>query len=204
MKKTFLTLATTILLSALLVSIPQKGYAQSGIIAVLDSASLENQMDYVHSNTRVYNNFRAIREDVFLKMKKNVVDTLIEEKLRVAELNSRLAERNFQIETLNTDLSRAKNERDEAIKNKNSLSILGIQMNKILYNSVMWFILLGLAVFAIIMFVLFKRSHTVTSQTKNELGTIQNEYDEYRKSAREKYEKLVVSHHHEIMKLKNS
>ena len=47
-------------------------------------------------------------------------------------------------------------------------------MNKILYNSVMWFILLGLAVFAIIMFVLFKRSFTVTSQTKNELdATIQ-------------------------------
>ena len=68
----------------------------------------------------------------------------------------------------------------------------------------MWFIVLGLAAFAAIMFVLFKRSHLVTSQTKNELDTTEKEFNEYRKSAREKYEKLVVSHHHEVMKLKNS
>ena len=204
MKKTFVPLAATILFFVLLVSIPQKGKAQSGILAVLDSATLENQLDYVHSNTRVYNNFRAIRDDVFLKMKQNAIDTLAKEKLQVAQLNSRLAERNFQIETLNTDLNRTKNERDEAIKNKNSLSFLGISMNKALYNSVMWFIVLGLAAFAIIMLVLFKRSHAVTSQTKSELETSQSEFNEYRKSAREKYEKLVVSHHHEIMKLKNS
>jgi hypothetical protein len=204
MKKTFVPLAATILFFVLLVSIPQKSKAQSGILAVLDSATLENQLDYVHSNTRVYNNFRAIRDDVFLKMKQNAIDTLAKEKLQVAQLNSRLAERNFQIETLNTDLNRTKNERDEAIKNKNALSFLGISMNKALYNSVMWFIVLGLAAFAIIMLVLFKRSHAVTSQTKSELETSQSEFNEYRKSAREKYEKLVVSHHHEIMKLKNS
>lgn len=204
MKKTFVPLAASILFFVLLVSIPQKGNAQSGILAVLDSATLENQLDYVHSNTRVYNNFRAIRDDVFLKMKLNVIDTLVKEKLQVAQLNSRLAERNFQIETLNKDLNRTKNERDEAIKNKNALSFLGISMNKALYNSVMWFIVLGLAVFAVIMLVLFKRSHAVTSQTKSELETSQSEFKEYRRSAREKYEKLVVSHHHEIMKLKNS
>jgi len=204
MKKTLLPKAAAILLFILLASFTQKSHAQSGILAVLDSATLENQLEYVHSNTRVYNNFRAIREDVFLKMKNNVIDTLVEEKLQLAQLNSRLSERNFQIETLNTDLSRAKNERDEAIKNKNSISVLGIGMNKTVYNSVMWFIVLGLAAFAVIMFVLFRRSHTVTNQTKSELETAQNEFTEYRKSAREKYEKLVVSHHHEIMKLKNS
>jgi hypothetical protein len=178
--------------------------AQSGALAVLDSATLEAQLDYVQGNTRIYENFRAIREDVFQKMKGNVIDTLNEEKLLVAQLNSRLSERNFNIETLETELGRTQNERDEAIKNKNSLSFIGINMNKAVYNSVMWFIVLGLAAFAVIMLVLFRRSHVVTSQTKDELETTQEEFDQYRRNAREKYEKLVVSHHHEIMKLKNS
>ena len=77
-------------------------------------------------------------------------------------------------------------------------------MNKAVYNSVMWFIVLGLAALAVIMLVLFRRSHIVTSQTKNGLKATQEEFDQYRKNAREKLEKLVVSHHHEIMKLKNS
>jgi septal ring factor EnvC (AmiA/AmiB activator) len=204
MKRNIQQHAAAILFTGLFSTFFLMASAQSGAIAVLDSALLEAQLEYIHQNTRVYNNFRAVREDIFLKLKGNVIDTLNEEKLRVAELNSRLSERNFLIETLNTDLARTKNERDEAIKNKNSLTIFGIAMNKAVYNSAMWFIVLGLAALAVMMLVLFKRSHVVTSQTKNELQTIRKEFDEYRKNAREKYEKLVVSHHHEIMKLKNS
>lgn len=204
MKNIILKHAAAILLIGLTSSFFQMAEAQSNAIAVLDSATLEAQMEYIHQNTRVYNNFRAVREDIFLKMKGNVIDTLNEEKLKVAQLNSRLSERNFQIETLNTDLGRTKNERDEAIRNKNSLTILGISMNKAVYNSVMWFIILGLAALSIIMLVLFRRSFTVTSQTKNELNAALEEFDQYRKNSREKYEKLVVSHHHELMKLKNS
>jgi len=203
MKRTLRKHATAILFTGLFSSFFLIAGAQSGALAVLDSALLESQLDYIHENTRVYNNFRAIREDIFLKMKGNVIDTLMAEKLLVEQLNSRLSERNFLIETLNTDLTRTKNERDEAIKNKNSLSFLGMNLNKALYNSIMWFIILGLAVLAAIMLVLFKRSHSVTSQCKNQLESTQDEFDEYRKNAREKYEKLVVSHHHEIMKLKN-
>ena len=177
MKNTILHNAAAVLFIGVLCSLFQIADAQSNAIAVLDSATLESQMEYIHQNTRVYNNFRAVREDIFLKMKGNVIDTLNAEKLLVAELNSRLSERNFQIETLNTDLARIQNERDEAIRNKNSLTILGISMNKAVYNSVMWFIILGMAALSIIMLVLFRRSFTITSQTKNELNTALEEFD---------------------------
>jgi hypothetical protein len=204
MKKTIRQQAAAILLTGVFIFCLQVAGAQSNMLAVLDSATMESQMNYIHTNTRVYNNFRAIRDDIFLKMKANVIDSLNAEKLQVAELNSRLTERNFHIETLNTELGRTKNERDLAIRNKDSLSILGIQMNKPVYNSVMWFVILGLAALAVIMLVFFRRSHVVTSQTKNELNNALEEFDQHRKNSREKYEKMVVSHHHEIMKLKNS
>ena len=41
-------------------------------------------------------------------------------------------------------------------------------------------------------------------EVKKELQTTQDEFGQYRKSSREKYEKLVVSHHSEIMRLKNN
>ncbi len=204
MKKTFLNSASILLLAGLFISMIQTVNAQSGASAVLDSALLEAQLDYIHENTRVYNDFRAIRADIFLKMKRNVIDTLNASKLEVEQLNSRLTERNFQIESLNTDLNRTKNEKDEAIKNQNSLSFFGIQMNKTLYNSIVWFIILGLVALAVMLIMLHRRSHLVTKQVKEELQTTQGEFDHYRKSSREKYEKLVVSHHNEVLKLKNS
>lgn len=204
MKKTFLNSVSILLLAGLFISMIQTANAQSGASAVLDSALLEAQLDYIHENTRVYNNYRAIRADIFLKIKRNVMDTINASKLEVEQLNSRLTERNFQIETLNTDLARTNNEKDEAIKNQNNLSFFGIQMNKTLYNSIVWFIILGLVALAVILVMLHRRSHLVTKQVKEELKTTQDDFDLYRKSSREKYEKLVVSHHNEIMRLKNS
>ncbi len=204
MKRTIFKNAAILLFSGLFISMTQTVNAQSGALAVLDSALLEAQLDYVHENTRVYNDFRAIRDDIFLKLKRNVKDTLNATKLEVEELNSRLTQRDFQIESLTTDLTRTKNEKDEAIRNRDSRSFIGIQMNKTLYSSIMWFIILGLAALAVITFILFMRSHRVTKDVKNELQSTQDEFDLYRKSSREKYEKLVVSHHNEIMRLKNS
>ncbi len=44
--------------------------AQYRTPAILDSVSMEAQLAYIQKKTRIYDNFRAIREDVFQKMKK--------------------------------------------------------------------------------------------------------------------------------------
>jgi len=204
MKKDFLTCAAALLLTAVFMSNTQSLHGQSGATEVLDSASIGDQMEYIYEKTRIYNDYRAIREDIFQKLKGNVADTLNAIKLEVARLNSALKEENIQIETLNTELTETKDERDDAIRNKDSFALLGIQMHKTLYSTIMWLIILGLALFAGIMVIMFRRSHVVTSHTKHELLSVQEEFDQYRKTSREKYEKLVVSHHSEIMKLKNS
>jgi len=204
MKKDFLTCAAALLFTVVFMSNALSLHGQSGASAVLDSASIQDQMEYIYEKTRIYNDYRAIREDIFQKLKGNVGDTLTALKLEVARLNSTLTEENTQIETLNTELASTKDERDDAIRNKDSFSLLGILMHKTLYSTIMWLIILGLAVFAAILFIMFRRAHVVTSHTKHELLSVQEEFDQYRKTAREKYEKLVVSHHSEIMKLKNS
>ena len=204
MKPTGLTFFIKLTLICLIAVGANATIAQSPIPAILDSASLESQLEYLQERTRIYNGFRAIRDDIFLKMIGNSLDSLNEEKMGVARLNSEVTERDFQIETLNSDLTRTKNERDQAIRTKDSFKFFGILVQKGVYNTIMWIVVLGLVFVGVVLFLLFKRSHIVTSQTRKELDTIQTEYEEYRKSSREKQEKLVVAHHSEIMKLRRS
>jgi hypothetical protein len=178
--------------------------AQAGAEAILDSATMEVQVEYLTDRTRVYDGYRAIRDDLFRKLTTNAVDSLNNEKLVVEGFKSKLTERDVQIETLNADLEKAREERDQAIRTKDSFEFLGLQLQKGIYNSIMWILVLGLLALAILLFLMFKRSHVVTTHTKKELANVQEEFEEYRKSSREKYEKLVVSHHNEIMKLKKS
>jgi len=194
----------TLLIMIFMIAPGPKSLNAQTLSEVLDTASIENQLNSIHDRTRVYDNFRAIRDDIFLKIKRNVNDSLNETKLEIAHLNSNLADRNFQIETLNSDLTRTKNERDEAIRNKDSMSFIGIQMNKALYNSILWFVIMGLLIVGTALFLLFKRAHVVTTQVKGDLESMQKDFEEHKRSSREKYEKLVVSHHNEIMKLKRS
>jgi ABC-type multidrug transport system fused ATPase/permease subunit len=204
MKPTGQKFITSLALLCLVLSSMQIASGQYAMPSVMDSASLQSQLDYIQERTRIYNDFRAIRDDIFMKMKRNALDSLRSEKLEVSRLNSELAERNLQIETLNSELAQAKSDRDQAIRTKDSFFFLGIEMQKGLYNTIMWFIVVGLAVVGVIFFLMFKHSYVVTVQTKKELEATQAEYEEYKKSAREKYEKLVVNHHNEIMKLKRS
>jgi LPXTG-motif cell wall-anchored protein len=204
MKNTFYTCTVLLLLAGLFLTDLQPLHGQSGASEVLDSASLKEQLDFVNEKTRVYNDYRAIRDDIFLKLRRNVIDTIDEIKLDVEQLKSKLTERDFQIETLNSDLTRIQNEKDEAIRNRDSFSIFGLRLGKALYNTIMWLIILGLAAVAAGLFLLFKRSNHITNKVNDELLSLQGEFEDYKKSSREKYEKLVVSHHQELMKLKNS
>jgi hypothetical protein len=75
-------------------------------------------------------------------------------------------------------------------------------MNKALYNSIMWIIILALIILLVILFLMFKRSFVVTRQTTKDLEEIREEFESYRQQSRERYEKLVVQHHQEVLKLK--
>ncbi len=205
MKKPGRTSILNLMIFLLLISFTSSLKAQSNtILAVMDSASLEAQLEYLQQKTRVYDEFRAIRDDVFRKAKKNAIDSLNVQKLEVARLNSEISEREFEIETLNTNLSRTKVERDQAIRTKDSFVFFGMETQKGVYNMIMWILVLGFLSGSVLLFILFKRSYVVTTQTRSELESIQGEFEEYRKSSREKYEKLVISHHNDLMKMKKT
>lgn len=176
--------------------------AQNTMPEVMDEGTLQEQLDYVKEKTRIYNNFRAIREDIFLKMKKNSLDSLSAAKQEISGLENLLAERNSEISTLNSRLNSIGDELDEAVKNRDSLSFIGIRMEKGFYNTLMWLIVAALAAILAFLFVLYRRNHVITVENKKELNETRESFENYKKEARERYEKLVVSHHNEIMKLK--
>jgi hypothetical protein len=135
-------------------------------------------------------------------MNKNSLDSLLAAKGEIRQLNSQLASARSEIAALEQNLEQTMDDRDLAIKNKNSLSLIGIQMNKALYNSIMWIIVLALVILLVIVFLMFKRSFVVTRQTSKDLEETREEFESYRQQSRERYEKLVVQHHQEVLKLK--
>jgi hypothetical protein len=176
--------------------------AQTNIPVVLDTATLRQQLDYMNERMNIYNGYRAVRDDIFLKMNRNSLDSLNTSKREISQLEASLATIQSDMASLQNTLQQTIEERDLAIKNKNSLSFIGIQMNKAAYNSIMWIIILVLVVLLAFLFLMFKRGFVVTRQTTKDLEEIREKFETYRQQSRERYEKLVVQHHQEVLKLK--
>jgi hypothetical protein len=184
----------------LFLSINQKLASQ--VPEVLDEGTLKEQFDFLHERTNIYNNFRAIREDMFQKIRRNSTDSLNRTYRQIALLNQELADAETQIDSLNLVLNETFEERDQAIRDRDSLFLLGIPMQKTFYNLVLWSIIGALAVLLVIGFFVFKRNRAITVQTTNDLKELREEFETYRKTSRERFEQQAIDHFNEIKRLK--
>lgn len=199
MKKTYYLIMCAL---SILIIAQGQGFAQTNMPEIMTEGTINEQMNYVNERTRIYENYRAIREDIFQQMKNNAIDSLNKAKETIININKSNAELEENIADLNMQITKLGNERDNAIKNRDSLDFFGISMTKPAYNKLLWsiiFVLLSLTVFV---FLLFKRSNSVTRSSRIDLEDIKKEFEEFRKVAHENKEKLIVGHFNEIKKLK--
>jgi hypothetical protein len=201
MTKPLLKSAFTILI-ILVSSISSIG--QSPMPEILEQGTLREQMKYIEEKTRIYENYRAIREDMFQMIKRNAVDSLSKVHGQVnilAGMNKNLLTR---IDSLTISLTDTKTLLEEAVSTKENIRVLGMNLNKTVYNSIMW-IIVGILLFLLAMgFLVFKRNLTVMLRTKKDLEELKIEFEAYRQKKRIEIEKMGMDHFNEIRKLKES
>ena len=169
---------------------------------VLQKSSLKEQLNYIEEHTIIYENYRAIREDMFQKIKRNVTDTLSSLNIKIAGLNKTASALNKTIDTLKTNLSTTQMRLEEMTVTKNSIRVAGIEANKATYNKIMWTILAGLVATLLVGLLVFRRNLSVMSDTKREFQELKTEFEAYRKTSREAREKLTMDHFNEVKRLK--
>lgn len=187
---------------ALLMSVISIGYSQNLIPEMNSQSSLEGQLDYVEEHTRIYENFRAIREDVFQKLKSNITDSISASKKKIQNLNSLNYGIKNSYDSLQASLETTKTRLDEMTLTKESVPFLGMDVNKTTYNSIMWTLVFGLIILLAIGYFVFNRNRIVTVSTKNALEDLKIEFEKYRKTTREAREKADMAHFNEIQKLR--
>jgi len=169
--------------------------------ALLNS-SMKEQIKYIQERTRIYEDYRAIREDMFQKLVGNFSDTLSSAIQRISALNTKTSELRYLSDSLSTALAETKQDLEAAVSTKNSIKLFGYEINKHAYNSIMWFVIIGLATILAIVFLSLKRSLVVIRNSGQELNDLKDEFQEYRKTSREAREKMSMDHFNELKKLR--
>lgn len=165
---------------------------QTTLPDALTTRTIQEQIDYVERNTRIYENFRAVREDMFQKINSNFMDTLMLERSRIIELKKRTANLNSKTDSLNTLLKTTRLNLEEATTSKSNIRILGLKLNKKIYNAIMWTAIGGLVFLLILGFLVFKRNLNVLKRTGKDLQELKDEFEAYRQTSRLAREKMEM------------
>ncbi len=170
----------------------------------LQQEKIETQFDYVIKKSGKYQEYKVVKRTWLDKLKGNTLDSLktLESKLKTT--NQQITEQQSSITKLKESLATTNDNLVSITKEKDSLTFLGIPFSKSSYKTMMWTIIAALLVFLGFFIFKFKNSNSITIQAKKALAETEAEFEEHRRRALEREQKVMRKLQDEINKQRKS
>jgi len=173
----------------------------------LNSGNIDSQFEYIFRKSGNFKGtngqpYEAVKQVWLLKLKANVLDSLKTTYKDLADSEATVANQVKEIEDLKSKLGNTQTTLDQTNLEKNNMALLGMQTSKTNYNVTMWSIIAALTALLLFFIYKFKNSNSLTRQAKLKLEEIETEFDEHRRVALEREQKVRRQLQDEINKHK--
>lgn len=130
-------------------------------------------------NEQQLNQFYSALRDSIAVYEKQVTESNNQANAMRDELNARIKE----TEEIQSKLKRSK-------ELENSISVFGIDVNKSVYSTSMYVLIIGVLLICALLFLLYKRSNKITVNTKKDYQELKEEFEIHKKNALDRYVKI--------------
>jgi uncharacterized integral membrane protein len=168
----------------------------------LNSGSIDNQFEFVIRRSNSWQEYKTVKKTWLYTLKAHTLDSLKAVHKDLAETQAVVKTQAKEIENLKSNLLNTQNNLEKTNAEKDSMALFGIQMSKGGYNGLMWSIIAGLLALLIFFIYKFKNSNAITREAKKSLAEIEEEFDEHRRTALEREQKVRRQLQDEINKQK--
>ncbi|OEJ98782.1 tRNA (guanine-N1)-methyltransferase [Flavivirga aquatica] len=173
----------------------------------LNSGTIDTQFEYVIQKSSKWRDpkgqaYKVIKLHWLYELKAHTLDSLKAVHKNLEDTRLIVETQTKEISKLKENLSNTQGDLDQTNTEKNNMALFGIQMSKTNYNVLMWSIIGGLFTFLLFFIYKFKNSNSITSDAKKALADIEEEFDEHRKTALEREQKVRRQLQDEINKHK--
>ena len=168
----------------------------------LNKSTIDNQFEYVITKSNRYQEYKVVKTTWLYALKAHTLDSLKAVKKQLADTKLLVDNQDKEIQVLKTNLSDTNSTLDQTNLEKDSMSLFGMLMSKTSYNILLWSIIGGLLAFLLFFIYKFKNSNAVTKQAKLSLAETEEEFEEHRKRALEREQKVMRRLQDEINKQK--
>ena len=175
----------------------------------LDKSTIDNQFKYILKKSGNFKGtngqaYEAVKRSMLITLQAHTRDTLKTLQTKLENSKNTVEAQQKEITNLKSGLSNTQSTLEATNQEKNNMALLGMQMSKTSYNMLMWAIIAGLLALLIFFIYKFKNSNLVTRSTKHALSEIEEEFDEHRRVALEREQKVRRQLQDEINKHKKA
>ncbi len=153
--------------------------------------SLRGQFQEMIDKAESYTEYKVIKRTTLNQFSKAVQDSLAANRTEINSLKNQVQDQKSQIDQLSKRIGDLEAQLAESESLRESLSFLGINLNKTTYHLIVWVLIIGLAGFGMFAYTSFVRSNIITSKTKKEYATLEVAFDEHKKGSHEKQIKIA-------------
>ncbi len=130
-------------------------------------------------NEQQLNQFYSALRDSIAVYEKQVTESNNQTNAMRDELNSRIKE---------TEEIQSKLKRSNELEN--SISVFGVDVNKSVYSTSMYVLIIAVLLICALLFLLYKRSNKITVNTKMDYQELKEEFEKHKKNALDRYVKI--------------
>ena len=173
----------------------------------LNKGNIDSQFEYVFRKSGNFKGtngqkYEAVKQAWLLKLKANVLDSLKTTYTKLENSEKTVSNQANEIEDLKGKLANTQSTLNQTNSEKNNMALLGMQTSKTNYNVIMWSIIGALLAFLLFFIYKFKNSNSLTREAKHKLEEVETEFDEHRRTALEREQKVRRQLQDEINKNK--
>lgn len=168
-----------------------------------DKGSLESQFREILDKSSNYQDMKVVKVNALNSFLSHVTDSLNKLKAKVSLAATQKAADQQAYESLKNQLSSANSELAKVSEAKDNIPFLFFEVNKAIYNKVVWSLVGVLALSLLVIFLVYKKTKGIINQTKADLEEKKNELDTFRKRALERESQISRNYLNELNKYRN-
>jgi len=193
---------------ALLTAVVSNAQTETTSEPSLDGGTINSQFDYLYQKSGNYQadgkRYEVVRTINLDKLRQNVTDTLKAANKKAAELQDIINNQEASISSLNQKLEETSKSLLSVTEEKDSISLLGMQVSKATYNVTLWTMILALLFLLFLFIFKFRQSNVLTQEAKANLSELESEYEDHRRRALEREQRISRQLQDEINKYRKS
>lgn len=174
----------------------------------LDGGTINSQFEYIYQKSGNYRadgkRYEVVRTLNLDKLRQNVIDSLKTASSKAAQLQGIINNHESTISSLNQKLEETTNNLASVTDEKDSMSLMGILVSKATYNVTLWTLILGLFLLLLLFIFKFRQSNVLTQEAKGNLADLESEYEDHRRRALEREQRISRQLQDEINKYRKS